>query len=588
MGKINKLSPYEAQKIAAGEVIERPANVVKELLENSLDADSSSISLIIEDGGKHLISVTDNGCGMSSEDARLSIAHHATSKIKTIDDLEHITTFGFRGEALSSIAAVAKLTLTTQERTSLEGITLTIEEGSICKETASASLAGTSIAVHDLFYNVPARKKFLKTKETETRAIMQLFQAVCLAHIAVHFKLISDSKLVYNCPAVTKLEDRITQLFDVALNNSLIPLNLTEKGNICISGAITHHQHYRYDRNQIFLFVNRRWVKNYKLTSAILKGYANVLPPQKYPSAFVFVTLAPYEVDINTHPRKEEVQFLHPRAVEQLVTQAVFDTLEKSVLASRAQPTTMPSFFSDQQEKKPQPTIPSVFPPGTTIQLPNVQANRPNGFTNEQTTISLEMASLKPKNYTFLGYLQKTFMLIEKEEGLLMIDAHAAHERILYEQFGHRFQEIPIVALIFPHIIKLSPGDMNVLRPHLGIFEQHAIQVEIFGEQELRVNATPVSLQKVNLDDLFRQVVGWINEHQTIEQSLFFKSISEKLRALMACKAAVKAGDNLSVQEMQQLIDTLEKTGNRLTCPHGRPTSWLISSYELEKKFKRT
>ena len=330
MAKIKQLSPLEAQKIAAGEVVERPANVVKELIENALDAGATDISLFLEDGGRKLIRIVDNGCGMSPEDAKMSILHHATSKLTSIADLETIATFGFRGEALSSIASVSKMTLTTKEASEPTGITLTISEGAITGEQIAACNTGTDIAIHDLFFTVPARRKFLKTKETEWRTIVHLFHALALAYKEVSFKLSHDERVVYNLPRTTVLTDRITQLFEPALAKHILPLTGTEERmNLSLTGTISDHTYSRFDRNQIFVYVNQRWIKNYKLAQAVIKGYQNILQPQKYPAGVLFITLDPATVDINIHPRKEEIQFLHPRLVEDLIAESVQKALEQ-------------------------------------------------------------------------------------------------------------------------------------------------------------------------------------------------------------------------------------------------------------------
>lgn len=597
MNKIKQLPPHEAQKIAAGEVVERPANVVKELIENAIDAGSTTITLSIEDGGKKLIRVVDNGSGMSAVDARLSIAHHATSKITSISDLETITTFGFRGEALSSIVSVAKVTLSTQEQDNLEGVTLSIENGSIIEELPYASVQGTDIAVRDLFYNVPARKKFLKTKETEVRAITQFFQAMCLAHPEIYFSFFSDNRSIYNCPPVATIHDRVLQLYDQKITDSILVLPTTTEKNITISGAITNHQYHRYDKQLLFIFVNKRWIKNYKLVSALLKGYAQVLPADKYPAGFIFIELPATEVDINTHPRKEEVQFLHPRIVETRLTEIINQTLNKytiittpSIVASsfkNAKQLIEPPIIQERIYTKPifEPVFKREITPATATPI-SLQTTQPTK-TVVKSTPPIITPPAKERNYTLLGQLHKTFILVQKDEGLLLIDAHAAHERVLYEQFATRFQELPTVGLLFPQIITVSTSDRALLEKHSAIFTNYGIDLEVFGEQQIRINATPVALQKVNLEKLIQQVIAWIHEHETIDQKLFFTKISEHMRALMACKAAVKGGDNLSVEQMHELIQQLELTPNRLTCPHGRPTCWLISMQELEKKFKR-
>ncbi len=324
MPRIHQLPPHEAQKIAAGEVVERPANALKELLENALDAGATQISVYIEDAGKQLIRIVDNGCGMSPEDAQLCYKLHTTSKVTSIDDLEKIQTFGFRGEALASISAVSKVTLITKEQEAQQGIKHALEQGNITKETTVPCTTGTDIQVHDLFYNIPARKKFLKKRETEWRHIIQLFQAFCLDYHVIHFKLFSEGKQVHNCPPAQNLTDRLTQLWGHSSAQHMIPVEKQHKQqSVTVTGAVSNHHYVRYDRNHLFFFVNKRWVKNHTLARALLKGYLNVLPPARYPAACIHIEIDPALVDINIHPRKEEVQFLHPRIVETLIQQAV-------------------------------------------------------------------------------------------------------------------------------------------------------------------------------------------------------------------------------------------------------------------------
>ena len=274
MSKIHRLAPEEAQKIAAGEVAERPANVLKELLENALDAGATDISIFIEDGGKKLIRIVDNGSGMGREDAYLCLEHHATSKITTVDELTTLTTFGFRGEALSSIAAVSHMTLKTKEATATTGISLLVSGGKVTKESAVSLNTGTDIAVQDLFYNVPARQKFLKSKETEWRALVQLFQAMCLAYKDVSFKLAHHERTLYTIPKVATLEERVSQIVEPALKHKILITQAQDSDNgISLIAACSPSDYTRFDRSQMFCFVNKRWVKNYKLGQALIKGY---------------------------------------------------------------------------------------------------------------------------------------------------------------------------------------------------------------------------------------------------------------------------------------------------------------------------
>jgi len=354
MQKIKKLTAQEARKIAAGEVVERPANIVKELVENSIDSGATTISIWIISAGKKLIRVVDNGCGMSKEDALICFEHHATSKITTIEDLNTLSTFGFRGEALSSISSVSKVTLITQSENDKEGTLVELEDGKIVNQQNVATSQGTDISIKDLFYNVPARLKFLKQDDTEWRQIVNLFCALALSYKEIHFKLFHDDKLVYNCPPSSDLKNKLVQLWDHNFAENMMELDMTDPSTtlslrsgrtgqkdthselpasrvaegisrdkpfeqLSISGLISKNNFFRYNRSQIFFFVNGRWVKNNSLSKSLIKGYLNVLPQDRFPAAFIFISIDPTQIDVNIHPRKEEVQFLYPKKIEQLI-----------------------------------------------------------------------------------------------------------------------------------------------------------------------------------------------------------------------------------------------------------------------------
>lgn len=599
MARIKQLSPHEAQKIAAGEVVERPANVVKELIENSLDAGATHISIYIEDAGKKLIRIVDNGCGMSSEDAHLCFKHHATSKITSVEQLSNLLTFGFRGEALSSIAAVSKITLITKEEYASLGTQLQFENLQVINEQSVTCNNGTDITIADLFYNVPARKKFLKTNDTEWRQIQLLFQAFCLDYKQVHFTLYHQNSLVYNCPPVTDLANRISQLYDHTIASQLLSIS-SEHNGIQLEGVISSHTYGRYDRSAIFFLVNNRWVKNHILGKALLKGYANVLPPDKYPLTCMHIKLDSAQVDINIHPRKEEVQFLHPRIIEQAIQNSVKAALENNLSAQLNKKIE----FHPQQKWQPQPIartfnalppqqINAPFIPQSSQQSSNSVHIPKNHLSPPQTISELPQQIKTTPDITeyidiqIIGQLHKIYILIEERDGLFMVDQHAAHERILYEQFSTRFEDVATIALLFPPIISLSEHEMNLLMMHQDIFAHNHIALEQLGSNQVVITAIPVHLKEIDMIQLVRQTIGWFEENQRSEPELFYKKVNEKLHAQMACKAAVKAGDVLTQTQMHQLITDLQKVNNRFTCPHGRPTGWNISLYEIEKKFKR-
>ncbi len=596
MPKIHQLPPHEAQKIAAGQVIERPANAVKELLENALDADATHIIIHIENGGKRLIRVIDNGHGMDQEDAQLCFAKHATSKIRSIDELPSLTSFGFRGEALATIAAVAHVTLRTAARGALEGICVQAAEGSIAATAASCN-HGTDISVENLFYNVPARAKFIKKRETETRHIIQTIKAMCLAYPHVHFELVIDKRSLLNCPPQENLLGRYAQLWDSATAQHMIPISsINSAKGVALSGAISTHQWFRYDRSGIFFLVNNRWVTNQQLGRALLKGYTNVIPQGHYPMATIIIDINPALIDINCHPRKEEIIFAHPRIVEQLLEDTVRATLEKHVSAhikkeiTFFQPSNIPSpvAFTPASYTALHQTTPLLDNPFEMSLPPAISPSFDTStYSTPVTNDSLPLSGGEGHAYTIVGQLHTTYIIIEKDDGLLLIDQHAAHERILYELFAQRFEKLPTINLMFPQLITCSADEVALLEPHLPLLAEHGITTDVFGKNQLIIQSTPVHLKDASLTDIIMHLIGVIKEHTTVTPEELRTLLHNKLQAQMACKAAVKAGDVLTIEQMEELIDDLHTAPNRFSCPHGRPTSWLISLADIERKFQR-
>lgn len=666
MDKIKQLSDIEARKIAAGEVVERPANVLKELLENSLDAGATKIDLYLEAAGKKLIRIVDNGSGMSAVDAELCFAHHATSKLTQVSDLQALNTYGFRGEALSSISAVSNVSLITRELDSEIGTKLELVAGKIVSQASIGCTVGTDLAVYDLFYNIPARLKFLKKTETEWRQILTLFQAFVLAHTHVHFRLFSDHKLLYNCPAVD-LEDRVIQLWDINLAGQVLPLTTNinsssnsnhqhnnssniknNSNNLQLTGLISVPQVERYNRNQLFLFVNQRWVRNLGLQKAVIKGYAGLLPEGRFPVGIIFLTIDPHELDINIHPRKEEVLFLQAHKIERLVYETVKITLDQYVTSkfniSKFNIRTTNSNSANIQFKPADLT--SLELDITTNNLiehnkssnknfsshelllnsPEFKSNTQNNLQSSvlSAQVSLEadlnrssfdqVAVLAPNNsnindtdnlghqqqslnlnqrpYRLLGQYQATYLLIEQSDGLLFVDQHAAHERILYERLTKDLThqagaQVEMINLLFPIILNFTIADILVLIACQDLLKSYGFLIEQFGEQQVVIQATPIYFKNGDFKSLLTDLLVATHDISSLEKELFWQELNKRFKAQMACKAAVKAGDILDYEHMYNLLDELEYVPNRFTCPHGRPTLWLLNLKDLEKKFKR-
>lgn len=614
MDVIKILSEQEAQKIAAGEVVDRPANIVKELIENAIDAGSTKIDISILDGGKKCIQVSDNGCGMTTRDARASLIRHATSKITGIQDLEKLTTFGFRGEALASITSVTKGEIITKHASEDIATRLSVEAGKIVNEEPYAWTTGTRITLDDLFYNIPARKKFLRTSATETRLICHLFQALSLAHYDRQFSLLSEKKMVYQCGAAKNPLERYIQFSSAASKNEFLTLEQTESHNIKIHGFLSHHHAFRYDKNHIFFFVNNRLIKHYKLTNALLRGYQNVLPPRKYPVAAIFIELDPAEIDVNIHPRKEEIAFLHPQRVENMITDITKKTLGESITQPSPRTTVhfeeypfpvsrhasfnpLQSFqFHESVSLPPQKVLQENVSKDEALSFLEGSENSPpptsrhnDNESSEQLTAEINETYIKQqRDYILIGQFSLTYILIERGNQLIIVDAHAAHERILYEQFENTCKPRESVGLLFPTILEFNPSDIEILLTHEKLLEKNGIIIESFGPEKIIVTGTPLGLQNIHYKDFLKHIISLAYECDAeVDKKHAQNILTEKIRALMACKAAVKAGDMLSQQQMYALVDDLFKTSNRLTCPHGRPTTWVIQQDEIEKKFKR-
>lgn len=594
MNKIKKLPALEAQKIAAGEVVERPANIIKELLENSIDAGADTITLYLEEAGKKLIRIIDNGYGMSEDDAQLCFAHHATSKIATIHDLDAITSFGFRGEALASIASVSKTTLITMEKDTAHATQVIIEGGTQISCTHTSHAQGTELIIKDIFYNVPARQKFLKTTQTELRLITTIFQAFCFDYPMIHFTLYSEGSVLYTCPACKTIEQRTAQLWPAQEAENMIPLERIQKDSLSIDGIISNHQQFRYDKSHLFIFVNKRLIKNQHLIKSLLKGYDTILPPNRYPTGIIYITIAQHELDVNVHPRKQEVQFLHQRIVDQALQEAIRKTLTQHTHTT-LQHTATQTIHSEQTQKDRYPWhIKNEKPFFTTSTVSNANwyptnnilktSYQPQSSIHEPIFHNQSVNSELEIEYNCIGQLHKTYILAESSTGLVLIDQHAAHERILYEQFKSKFGSIAQIQLIFPETFILTHQESKIVQECISLFEQHGITLEQLSETSYIVRTTPVFLKNCSILEIIREITALLIDQP---DGHITKAIHEKIHAQMACKAAIKAGDDLSKEHMHTLLRDLQKTENRSTCPHGRPTIWHISLHEIERKFKR-
>jgi DNA mismatch repair protein MutL len=659
MNRIRLLPEQVANQIAAGEVVERPASVVKELVENSLDAQAARITVEIQAGGRSLIRVTDDGMGMNRDDALLCLERHATSKIQRAEDLSSVATMGFRGEALPSIASVSRFVLTTRERDSHapEATQVVINGGKILEVKAAGAPPGTSVEVRQLFFNLPARRKFLRSEETEFSHIQHYLTLAALAHPEVAFTLSKDGRLVWQLPAVPSAPDAAARLaalreriravqggeqkllavdFSVELAEPVAtdeldsPSILTPQPSTTfrIWGFMGAPGVSRSTREDQHLFVNRRPVENRGLNFALLEGYHTALMKGRYPVCCLFLEIDPASVDVNIHPAKREVKFHQEGQVRRLMAQAVRETLlrfhwqpenkernEVSIQSNTAL-TPAPSQnrpVSVQQTVDPADTaeFPRFAAP-TIPQSPPSWPVRPNPTTNPPATapaepaspaiINPQSASLPPSTFSpqsstvpllhiplrLVGVIGRLYVVLESDRGLVLLDQHAAHERILFEQMLSRLERQGSAAsqrLLLPETVELSVRDAHFLREQLPALTRLGVGLNEFGERTFLLDALPPF---VKVPDARRFVLELVDELKAAGQEVNSLRLGEHTIAKTVCRHAVKANDPLAGPELQNLVEDLRRCAMPYTCPHGRPTLIEMNYRELEKKFGRS
>src|SRR5881392_3777537 len=603
MSRIKLLPETLASQVAAGEVVERPASVVKELVENSIDAGARAIEVGIQRGGMSRIRVVDDGYGMDRDDALLSLERHATSKIASAADLAAINTLGFRGEALPSIASVSRFRLTTREHGAVAGTEILVNGGRIETVRDGGEAPGTQIEVRSLFYNVPARRKFLRSETTETRNIEHQFFLQALAHPAIGFSLVREDKIALQLPITTSLRDRIRDIYGAELLGDLLEISARDRGGVQVRGWIGRAGVSRQTRSQQFVFVNGRAIESGILSTALREGYHTALMRGQFPITFLFVEVDPREVDVNVHPAKREVRFRDPARVREAVVEAVQRTLE--------------SGRADWQRKFSAPTAPAtVLPPGPAVTPPdegttsvssqivgrdsarpsNVappdQADRAD-LLNRSRPIEVNRPDLEPQveprrdqQFQIIGVLNRLYVLMENPDGLVLVDQHAAHERILFEELRRRMEEqgVPSQRMLLPQIFSLPPRDAEWVERNAATLQKMGIGIENFGPHSFRVDTLPAFLEIADGAGFLRQV---IDELKTTSRSSSPLRLGEDMIAKTVCRHAVKANDPLRYPEIEKLIRDLLACDLPYCCPHGRPTMIQISHAELEKKFGR-
>jgi DNA mismatch repair protein MutL len=591
VNRIRLLPEHVANQIAAGEVVERPASVVKELVENSLDAEAARITVTIKAGGRSAVVVADDGFGMGRDDALLALESHATSKISKAEDLSSIRSLGFRGEAVPSIAAVSRFTLTTRERGALSGTQIEIAGGKILSVADVGTAEGTTVEVRNLFFNLPARRKFLRSEQTEMTHIEHIVTLCALAHPAVAFRLVVDDREKFNLAPAPQLTGRLRELYGNQLVDQLVPVDL-KRGEVHVTGYIGKPGISRGDRSQQHAFVNGRPVESKGINYALLEGYHTALMKGRYPVTFLFVEIDPELVDVNIHPAKREVRFHDEYAVRQAVVDAVRRALEPAP-GTGFQPVTGTGWPSSAAPLalRSEP----VQPIETQTSLPAINAAVPPAPAAVfGSSVAIERESVPVPNdvqtvdgrWRILGVIGQLYVLIESPEGLVLMDQHAAHERVLFERMLKELESdaAPSQKLLLPITIEVDARDALFLQSNLKTLHKLGIGVSEFGDKTFLVDAVPPYFQLQVIQQTFRNIIDELR--QTGEQ-VHARRLGEDKIATTVCRHAVKAHDPLKGEELRALLHQLHQCDLPYTCPHGRPTLIQISYLELEKKFGR-
>jgi DNA mismatch repair protein MutL len=616
MGRIRLLSETVASQVAAGEVVERPASVVKELIENSLDAGARSIDVFIRRGGVSFIRVVDDGCGMDRDDALLSLERHATSKIRSAGDLQAVATLGFRGEALPSIASVSRFRLTTREAGAIAGTEIVVNGGKIDVVRDAGEAPGTQIEVRSLFYNLPARRKFLRSENTESRNIEHQIHLQAIGHPEIGFSLMRGDRMSFHLPPATTLGDRIRDLYGKELLQRLVEVERNASPKIGIAGFIGEAGLSRQNRSQQLVFVNGRAIESSVISGAVREGYHTALMKGQYPVTFLFLQLDPSAVDVNVHPAKREVRFRDPSAVREAVVRCIQQTLE------HARAEWQEKFRAPDRSERTEPVFGKATPDLTlrpeTIapaalhgELPHLntatdvvrfaradrseiavqgtrQPERGLGSVSVATALQSRGRHAKPaaQQFEIIGVLSKLYVLMENSNGLVLVDQHAAHERVLFEALRRKMEQqgVPTQKLLLPQTFDVPPRDADWIEHNLPVLQRMGIGIESFGPNTFKIDSLPGFL---NISDAAQFMRKIIDDLQNAGNNASSVRLGEEMIAKSVCRHAVKANDPLRYPEVEKLIRDLLECDLPYCCPHGRPTMIQISLAELEKKFGR-
>ena len=579
-----KILPDEvASQIAAGEVVERASSVVKELLENAIDAGTTRILIRVLDAGKRLIEVSDNGGGITPSEMELAVTRHATSKLSSAEDLFHIRTLGFRGEALASIGSVSRMTVTSRNDHETNGLKIIVEGGRIISKEIAGVPAGTVISVVDLFFNTPARLKFLKSDQTERQQIENLVTRYALAYPNLAFQLEMEDRQVFRSTGNGNRREILAQLYGYDLSKQLLEVLFDDEG-IRISGYISPISVTRSNRREITFFVNGRWIQDIGLSSALVKAYQTYIMVGRYPISLLNIDLSPEEVDVNVHPAKAEVRFKQPDLLFTSVQRAV----KRALLAYSPIPQLTPSRWQPAvQSGQPEPAWINArlnwenSQQHDELDQPATPAAESTGQMVDQAEAANEIGRIPLLR--LVGQIGATYLVAEGPDGLYLIDQHAAHERVLFEKMSSRSDRIESQRLLHPEVVQFAPQSSRLIMESLPVLNEHGFEVEEFGANTFRISAIPVIFTNGDPQAALRCIVEDFEEDESPLQAM----LSDRLIARICKRMAVKGGQTLSAQEQATLLSDLEKCVSPRTCPHGRPTMIHLSVDLLERQFGR-
>lgn len=604
MNIIHVLDENTANKIAAGEVVERPSSIVKELVENSIDAQSRHIEVEIVEGGLQFIRITDDGSGMSPEDAQLSILRHATSKIRLAEDLSTIHSLGFRGEALPSIAAVSRFSLTTRLHDNQPLATYIEVAGGVTTDVREAGgNVGTTIVIKDLFFNTPARKKFLKTASTEGAHINDILIKLALSYPNIAFKLINNNRLVLSTPGNDQLQDTLTSLYGQKIAPDILPISYNNTADkICISGYLGKPTLLKSSRQWQTFIVNSRVINSRSIAKALDTAYHSLLPKSGYPLTVLNIKVSTDTIDVNVHPQKSEIKFSDEQKIFRAVYKAVTDVLSAahspSQLAATAQLKNFsnyhaPSYNPIANEQKSQyatPPIPTAISwqeeplPLTTARIAMEQDQVIFRNITAPSEISLHDQPESQFMLQPLGQVDDCYIISSGHDGLYIIDQHAAHERILYDKMSQHTDRIPSQQLLVPVYMDCDEAEVTLIADYEDTFYKLGFSLTLVGPNTMSISEMPSDIPLAEAENSIRQIFEFIqNMHNPTAQELRHSCLQ-----IAACRAAIKAGEVLNMRQMQALIDELCNTKLPFTCPHGRPAMIRFSPNDLDKMFKRT